>query len=157
MPTKVKIGIKAPDFKLPDQDGKMHKLSDYKGRWVLLYFYPKDNTSGCTVEACSMRDHMSNFNDMKTVVLGVSVDSVQSHYKFSKKYKLSFPILSDSEKKVVQLYGIWQKKKLYGREYMGTVRASFLINPNGKIAKIYKSVQPAVHTQEVIKELKNWE
>ena len=155
MAIKLKKGNKAPDFKLPDQDGKMHKLSDYKGKWVLLYFYPKDNTPGCTVEACSMRDNMSNFEEMKTVVLGVSVDSVQSHDKFSKKYKLPFPILSDSGKKVVQLYGVWQKKKLYGREYMGTIRTSFLIDPKGKISKVYGSVQPKDHTNKVLLDIKN--
>jgi|SRR3989338_8538707 len=153
MLAKLKIGIKAPDFKLPDQYGKVHKLSDYKGKWVLLYFYPKDNTSGCTVEACSMRDNMSNFENMKTVVLGVSVDSVQSHDKFSKKYELSFPILSDSDKKVVQLYGVWRQKKMMGHEYMGTVRTSFLIDPKGKISKIYEGVKPEIHTKEVLKDL----
>ena len=153
MQVKLKVGIKAPDFKLPDQDGRIHRLSDYKGQWVLLYFYPKDNTSGCIKEACTMRDNLSNFKDMKTVILGVSVDSVQSHDKFAKKHKLSFPILSDTEKKVVQLYGVWGNKKFLGKEYMGTYRTSFLIDPKGKISKIYKSVKPDIHASEVIEDL----
>ncbi len=153
MPTKLKTGDKAPDFKLPDQDGKMHNLSDYLGKWVLLYFYPKDDTPGCTKEACSMRDNMANFDKMKTVVLGVSVDSVQSHDKFAKKYKLPFPILSDNEKKVVKLYGVWREKNMMGRKYMGTVRTSFLIDPQGKVAKVYEAVKPEVHTKEVLGDL----
>lgn len=146
-------GSSAPDFTLPDQNGKEHSLSDYKGTWVLLYFYPKDDTPGCTKEACSLRDMFPDFRKLKVVVLGVSTDSVKSHAKFVKKYDLPFTLLADEEKKVVNLYNVWQKKKFMEREYMGTLRSSFLINPEGKIAKIYESVKPEVHAQEVLDDL----
>jgi len=148
-----KINQKAPDFTLADQDGKIHKLSSYKGSWVLLYFYPKDNTTGCTAEACAMRDYFPNFGKFKAKVLGVSIDSVKSHKKFADKYKLPFTLLADEEKKVVNKYGVWAKKKFMGREYMGTLRMSFLINPEGKIAKVYEKVNPAMHASEVLKDL----
>lgn len=145
---------KAPDFTLPDQDGKKHKLSDYKGQWVLLYFYPKDDTPGCTTEACSMRDNLPKFTKTKAKVFGISVDSVASHKKFVDKYKLSFTLLADEDKKVVEKYGVWQEKSMYGKKYMGTVRDSFLINPDGKIAKIYHKVKPEQHAEEVLTDLK---
>ena len=147
---KLKVGQKAPAFELPDQDGKTRKLLDYSGKWVLLYFYPKDDTPGCTIEACSIRDSFANFKKMKTIVLGVSADSVKSHKKFEKKYKLPFSILSDENKKVIKAYGIWGKKKFMGREYMGIKRTSFLISPEGKIAKIYEDVKAASHASEVL-------
>ncbi len=140
---------------MTDQNGKTHTLSDYRGKWALLYFYPKDNTSGCTKEACEIRDNISGFGKMKTVVLGVSVDSVKSHEKFAEKYKLPFPLLSDGEKKVVKLYGAWGRKKFMGREYDGTYRISFLIDPEGKIAKIYGKVKPDTHAAEVLDDLKS--
>jgi len=147
---KLKIGQKAPDFILPDQAGKKHSLKDYKGREVLLYFYPKDDTPGCTTEACTIRDSYSGFQKSKIVVLGVSVDSIKSHEKFASKYKLLFTLLSDEDKKVVKAYGVWGKKKFMGREYMGTNRTSFLIDPQGKISKIYEQVKPALHAGEVL-------
>lgn len=150
---KIKEGQKAPDFSLPDQNGKTHQLSSYKGCWVLLYFYPKDDTTGCTTEACSIRDNFKSFGKMETKILGVSVDSVKSHQKFAEKYKLPFTLLADEDKKVVKLYGVWGKKKFMGREYMGTFRTSFLINPEGKIAKIYERVKPDEHAGEVLEEL----
>lgn len=152
---KLKISQKAPDFKLPDQDGKVHKLSDYKGQWVLLYFYPKDNTSGCTVEACGIRDNFPAFQKLKAKVFGVSADSVQSHKKFAEKYKLPFTLLADEDKKALNAYGVWAKKKMMGREYMGIVRTSFLIDPRGNIAKIYENVKPPVHAEEVLRDLKS--
>lgn len=145
---------KAPDFALQDQDGKKHKLSDYKGQWVLIYFYPKDDTPGCTTEACALRDNFPSFKKLKIQVFGISIDSVASHNKFATKYKLPFTLLSDEDKKVVEKYGVWQEKSMYGRKYMGTLRNSYLINPEGKIAKIYEKVKPANHAEEVLADIK---
>lgn len=150
--TIVTIGQQASDFTLPDQDGKNHKLSDYHGKTVLLYFYPKDDTPGCTKEACGIRDQFSSFKRGNIAVLGVSVDSVASHKKFVGKYKLPFTLLSDEKKEVVKKYGVWRKKSMMGREYMGTVRTSFLIDPDGKIAKIYEQVKPDKHAEEVLED-----
>lgn len=144
------IGDQAPDFTLPDQEGKSHSLSAQKGKWVLLYFYPKDDTPGCTQEACTIRDQFPAFKTLDIVVFGVSVDSVKSHAKFVEKYKLPFPLLADEEKTVVHAYGVWGKKKFMGREYMGISRTSFLIDPDGKITKVYENVKPLVHAQEVL-------
>ncbi len=141
----LKINSKAPNFSLPDQDNKIHSLSDFKNKWVLLYFYPKDDTPGCVKEACGIRDKFPKFGKLNCVVLGISIDPVKSHEKFVKKYKLPFTLLSDSEKKV--------GKKFMGHEYIGTLRTSFLINPEGKIAKIYKNVDPESHAEEVLKDL----
>lgn len=151
---KITVGSKAPAFKLADQDGKMHSLADYKDQWVLLYFYPKDDTPGCTVEACSIRDNWTGFRKLKLKVLGVSVDSVKSHKKFAEKYDLPFTLLADEEKKLVNAYGVWQMKKFMGREYMGILRQSFLIGPDGKIKKIYEKVTPKDHAEEVMGDLK---
>ena len=152
--TLLSTDSKAPDFTLSDQDGKKHSLSDYHGKWILLYFYPKDNTTGCTKEACGIRDSFQDFGKHNAVVLGVSTDSVKSHDKFAKKYNLPFPILADEEKKVVNLYDVWQKKKMMGHEYMGIVRMSFLIDPKGTIAKIYEKVKPEIHADEVLNDLR---
>ncbi len=168
---KLKIGQSAPDFSLPDQTGKEHKLSDYKGGWVLVYFYPKDDTPGCTKEACSIRDNFPKFKKSKAIVFGISVDSVKSHAKFAGKYKLPFTILADEDKEVVKKYGVYRvprlakaqpgnhsersKKKFMGKEYMGTLRTSFLIDPAGKISKIYENVKPEIHAEEVLEDLKN--
>ncbi len=143
----------APDFTLADQDGVPHSLSDYKGGWVLLYFYPKDDTPGCTKQACMIRDAFPDFGKMDATVLGVSVDSVASHRKFSEKYGLPFTLLADEEKEVVGLYGVWGKKKFMGREYEGTSRTSFLIDPKGVIKKVYKDVKPEAHAAEVLKDM----
>lgn len=150
----LKIGAKAPEFSLPDQNGKVHKLTDYKGKWLLLYFYPKDNTSGCIKEACAVRDAFPNFKKLKIKVLGVSVDSVKSHAGFAKKYDLPFTLLADEKKEVVSKYGVWGKKKFMGREYMGTFRMSFLIEPRGRIVKIYEKVEPDTHAEEVLLDIK---
>jgi peroxiredoxin Q/BCP len=152
----LKEGQKAPAFSLSDQDGEIHKLADYKGKWVLLYFYPKDDTSGCTKQACMIRDNYPAFNKLKITVLGVSIDPVNKHKKFEEKYNLPFTLLSDETKEVVEKYGVWQKKKFMGREYMGTVRTSFLINPEGKIAKIYEKVKPELHAEEVLADFKKF-
>ncbi|HPF95510.1 MAG: thioredoxin-dependent thiol peroxidase [Candidatus Magasanikbacteria bacterium] len=150
----LKIGSKAPAFNLPDKDGVMHKLADKKGEWVVLYFYPKDDTPGCTVEACSFRDNLPKFKKLGITVYGVSVDSQKKHQKFADKYDLPFTLLSDEEKKTVNDYGVWSLKKFMGREYMGILRWTFLINPEGKIAKIYENVKPAEHVEEILKDMK---
>lgn len=151
---KLKIGDTAPAFTLPDQNGEMHALAEYAGQWVLLYFYPKDDTPGCTKEACAIRDNFSDFKKLKAVVLGVSVDSVKSHKKFEEKYGLPFTLLADEQKEVVHAYDVWGRKKFMGREYDGTFRTSFLISPEGKIAKIYEGVKPDIHAEEVLADLK---
>lgn len=150
----LKIGTKAPELNLPDQSGKIHKLSDYAGKWILLYFYPKDDTPGCTKEACGLRDNFPAFKKMKAVILGVSADSSVKHAKFADKYDLPFTLLSDEKKEVLEKYGVWAKKKFMGREYMGILRTSFLIDESGKIAKIYENVKPEAHAEEVLKDLK---
>ena len=150
----LKIGQKAPAFKLPDQTGAIHQLKDHLGKWVLVYFYPKDDTPGCTAEACSLRDNFPKFKKINTVVLGVSVDPVKKHEKFATKYNLPFTLLADEDKQMVEKYGVWAEKSMYGRKYMGTLRTSFLIDPTGKIAKIYEGVKPATHAEEVLADLK---
>lgn len=148
------VGDQAPAFSLPDQTGVERKLRDYEGKWVLLYFYPKDDTPGCTKEACMIRDGWSQFKKAGLEVLGASTDSVKSHAKFVEKYDLPFPLLSDEKKELVEAYGVWGKKKFMGREYLGTNRWSFLIDPKGKIAKVYEDVKPADHAAEVLADLK---
>lgn len=147
------IGDKAPAFSLSDQNGKTHKLSDVKGDWCLIYFYPKDDTPGCTKEACAIRDNFPKFKKLGIAVFGVSVDSVKKHEKFVEKFDLPFTLLADEEKTMVNDYGVWSKKSMYGREYMGTLRNSFLIDPKGKIAKIYVGVKPDLHAEEVLKDV----
>ncbi len=147
------VGTVAPNFSLSDQDSKIHALSDYAGKWVLLYFYPKDDTPGCTIEACTLRDSWKEFAPLNAVVLGMSVDSPKSHAKFVEKYKLPFTLLADEDKKVVAAYGVWGKKKFMGREYMGINRVSYLIDPVGTIVKVYETVKPMEHASEVLKDL----
>jgi peroxiredoxin Q/BCP len=151
---KLTVGNKAPDFDVQDQDGKTQSLKQYKGKWVLLYFYPKDDTPGCTKEACAFRDNFPAFKKLDAVVLGVSIDSVAKHVKFIEKYQLPFTLLADVDKQIVDAYDVWGKKKFMGREYMGTFRTSFLIDPQGKIAKIYEEVKPEQHAEEVLKDIK---
>ena len=146
------VGSKAPNFKLSDQNGQQHTLSDYIGKWVFLYFYPRDNTPGCTTEACSVRDNFSVLKQKGAAVFGVSTDAISSHKKFEEKYNLNFPLLTDEEKKVVNAYGVWGEKSFLGKTYMGTKRMSFLINKQGKIAKIYEKVNPKTHIQEVLED-----
>lgn len=151
---KLKHGDRAPEFTLFDQNGKRHKLSDFKGQWVLIYFYPRDSTPGCTKEACAFRDSFKEYEKIKAKVIGISIDSVESHEKFAKKYQLPFTLLADIDKKVVEQYGVWGMKKFMGKEHMGTIRMSFLVDPKGNIAKIYEKVKPADHAKEVLKDLK---
>lgn len=152
--SSLKVGTKAPEFNLPDQDGKMQALKDYVGQWVLLYFYPKDDTPGCTTEACTLRDNFPNFKKLKAQVFGVSTDSVKSHRKFVDKFELPFTLLSDENKEMVKSYDVYKPKKFMGREFLGTMRESFLIDPAGKIAKIYQDVKPANHAEEILADLK---
>lgn len=149
--------MKAPDFALPDQDGNMHTLKDMRGEWVLLYFYPKDDTPGCTKQACALRDSFPRFKKLKCSVFGISVDSGKSHKKFEEKYSLPFTLLSDTDHTMVEAYGVWGKKKFMGREYEGTLRTSFLIDPTGHIAKVYENVKPEPHAEEVLEDLKKLE
>jgi len=151
---KLTIGDKAPEFNLPDQKGSLHSLKDQKGKWTLLYFYPKDDTPGCTIEACTIRDNYPAFKKLGITVFGMSEDPVKKHEKFSEKYDLPFTLLSDEEKETLKAYGVWGKKKFMGREYMGVSRESFLIDPKGKIAKIYEKVKPAKHAEETLEDLK---
>ncbi len=147
-------GSTAPAFTLPDQEGKMHSLADYAGTWVLVYFYPKDDTPGCTIEACAIRDQFKDFSSIGAVVLGISTDSVASHRKFASAYELPFTLLADEHKEIVGRYGVFGEKKFMGKTYMGTTRASFLIAPDGTIAKVYPKVKPEQHAAEVVADLK---
>lgn len=148
------VGASAPEFTLEDQDGVERSLKQYKGRWVLLYFYPKDNTPGCTKQACTLRDAEPAFEKLDAVVLGISGDSVSSHKRFEEKFTLPFPLLADTDKKVIKAYGSWGKKKMMGREYDGIFRNSFLIDPKGVLRKVYEKVRPELHAEEVLADLK---
>ncbi len=149
----LKVGLKAPDFVLLDQDERKHKLKDYYGQWVLLYFYPRDNTPGCTKEACAFRDIFPNFKKIEIKVFGISADSITSHKKFAEKFNLNFSLLADEEKKVLKKYKVWTKKKMAGKTFFGIRRSSYLINPQGKIVKVYKTVKPAEHARQVLEDL----
>lgn len=151
----VEEGKKAPDFTLPDQDGNKVKLSDFKGKYVVLYFYPKDDTPGCTKEACNFRDSFPKFDKTDAVILGVSPDNVASHKKFSEKYKLPFQLLADEDKKVVEKYGVWKEKSMYGKKYMGVERTTFIIDTEGMIKKIFPKVKVDNHHKEVLEALKD--
>ena len=147
---KLKEGDKAPDFSAPTYGGTQVSLADFKGKHVVLYFYPKDDTPGCTKEACAFRDHFGEFRRKGAEVLGVSVDTVRSHDKFAKKFKLPFTLLSDEDKKIVQAYGVWGEKRFMGRTYLGTHRVTFLIGPDGRLKKIWPNVKPEEHAGEVL-------
>lgn len=149
----LKEGNKAPTFSLPNQDGKKISLKDFLGKKVVLYFYPKDMTSGCTKEACDFRDHIKLFNNKDVVVLGVSPDSVQSHKKFQEKYNLPFDLLSDESKKVLEKYGVWKEKSMYGKKYFGVERTTFIIDEKGKIKKIFPRVKVEGHVKQVLEAL----
>ena len=151
---ELKVGDKAPSFKLKNQDGKIISSSDFKGKPIVLYFYPKDDTSGCTKEACNFRDEFPKFGKMKAEIIGVSADSVESHKKFATKYKLPFNLLTDEKKEILEKYGVWQEKSMYGRKYMGIVRTTFIIDSSGKISNIFPKVKVDKHNQEVMEALK---
>jgi peroxiredoxin Q/BCP len=147
-------GIPAPDFSLPDENNVNHRLSDYLGQPIVLYFYPKDDTAGCTTEACNFRDDYSAYMNSGLVVIGVSPDSAQSHAKFKAKYQLPFLLLADEGHRVCDKYGVWGPKKFMGREYEGVVRTTFLIDSSGYISKVFEKVRPAEHSAEVLEAAK---
>ena len=147
------VGSIAPDFTLPDQDETLHTLKDYRGHWVVLYFYPKDDTPGCTKEACNFRDEKGRLEELGAVVLGVSADDVKSHKKFQGKYGLNFPLLSNPEKDMIQAYGAWGLKTFMGKQYEGVFRYTYLIDPSGRIARVWDKVKPDEHAAEVAEAL----
>ncbi|QDH80055.1 thioredoxin-dependent thiol peroxidase [Echinicola soli] len=147
----LETGNKAPDFEATDQDGNTIKLSDFKGKKVVLYFYPKDNTPGCTAQACDLRDNYKALLDAGYVVLGISTDSEKSHKKFIEKHELPFPLIADEDKAVHELYNTWREKKNYGRTYMGTVRTTFVIDEEGNIADIIEKVKTKEHSNQILK------
>ena len=149
----LEAGKKAPSFCLSDTDGKEHCLKDYQGKWVVLYFYPRDNTPGCTREACDFRDAKSRWSRRKAAVLGVSADSAVSHEKFRTKYDLNFPLLVDADAEVAKKYGVWQKKSMYGKLFYGLVRSTFIIDPDGKVARAYYKVKVDGHVDDVLNTL----
>ncbi len=146
----IEQGIEAPDFGLPDQSGQVHNLSAYRGKPLVLYFYPKDDTPGCTLEACNFRDDYSAYQEAGVTILGVSPDSPKKHTNFITKYDLPFTLLADQDHQVCELYGVWGRKKFMGREYDGVFRTTFLIDPQGTIAKVFENVKPAEHSAEVL-------
>ena len=147
-------GDSAPDFALPDSDGKIRKLSDFKGHYAVVYFYPKDDTSGCTKEAQSFTELKGEFGRLKAEVIGISPDSVKSHAKFRDKYGLQVVLLADEQKAAIEAYGVWVEKKMYGRAYMGVERSTFLIGPDGKIVKAWKGVKVPGHAEAVLDAVK---
>ncbi len=147
-------GKKAPPIKLKDDKDQIVSLKDFEGSYVLVYFYPKDLTPGCTTEACSFKDNMNQFKKLGVQVLGISCDKVATHQKFKEKYQLNFPLLADIDKEVVEKYGVWVEKSMYGKKYMGIQRDSFLINPKGVIVKHYIKIKPAEHVAEIINDVK---
>ena len=150
---KLQEGDVAPAFTVATNGGGRVSLADFKGKNVVLYFYPRDDTPGCTKEACAFRDHFAGFRKKGAVVLGVSIDPVKSHDKFVEKFKLPFTLLADEDKKIVQAYGVWGEKSFMGRKYMGVARVTFLIGPDGRIKKIWPTVKPEEHAEEVLAEL----
>jgi peroxiredoxin Q/BCP len=146
----LKVGQKAPDFTVLNDSGQKVKLSDFKGKTVVLYFYPKDDTPGCTAEACAFRDGIDEIKSRAAVVLGISTDSVESHKKFKNKFDLNFPLLSDADKAVAQAYGAWKEKSMYGKKYMGIERTTFIIDPEGKISHIFPKVKVDEHYDQVL-------
>lgn len=149
----LETGTKAPDFELPDQDGQTHKLSEYRGKKVILYFYPKDNTPGCTKQACGYSERMPQFAEKGAVILGISKDSVASHKKFVEKYGLAFTLLADPERKVIEAYDVWKEKKNYGKVSMGVVRTTYLIDEEGTIVKANDKVKAADDPEKMLGEI----
>ena len=150
-PSELGVGDIAPDFEIADDQGKAHSLKDYKGKTVVLYFYPKDDTPGCTTEACGFRDNFARVKKKGVVVLGVSPDDAKSHEKFKRKFDLPFPLLADTDKALCAAYGVWKEKSLYGRKYMGVERSTFVIGPDGKIKAVWRKVSVTGHVNEVLK------
>jgi len=152
--TTLLLGQQAPDFSVINQDGEVRTLADYAKQWLLLYFYPKDNTPGCTVEAQVLRDAYKTLQEYDVEVVGVSKDSADSHKKFIAKQNLPFELLADTEHEMLKAYGVWKEKSMFGKKYMGIVRTSFLISPDGVIEKIYDKVKPATHAEEVLEDIR---
>jgi peroxiredoxin Q/BCP len=150
----LEINTKAPSFKLPDENGQVHTLADYKGKWLVIYFYPKDDTPGCTKEACVIGEVYGEFAKLEVSVLGVSKDTSSSHLAFKEKYKLPFTLLSDESTRTIARYGAWQERSLYGRKFMGTARVTYIIDPKGRVAKVYSRVSPATHALQLLKDLR---
>ncbi|WP_304224720.1 thioredoxin-dependent thiol peroxidase [Gracilinema caldarium] len=146
----LQIGDKMPTFELPDQEGKLVKSSDFAGKPLVVYFYPKDDTPGCTKEACSFRDSFKEFKDRGITVIGISADTAQAHGKFASKYNLPFVLLSDPDKSVIKAFGAWGEKKMYGKSYEGIIRSTFVIDAEGKVKKVFPKVKPEDHAQEVL-------
>lgn len=146
----LQTGDQAPAFEAADQNGQLVKLSDFAGKKVVLYFYPKDDTPGCTAQACNLRDNYESLLQAGYVILGVSVDDEKSHQKFIKKYELPFPLLADTDHKIVEAYGVWVEKNMYGKTYMGTARTTFVIDESGKIAQIIRKVDTKDHTSQIL-------
>lgn len=144
--------MQATDFTLPDQNNTEHSLKDYRGKWVVVYFYPKDDTPGCTKEACGFRDTMAELQKLNVAILGISKDSVASHKKFAEKYNLNFPLLSDKNGNVIKAYDAWGMKKFMGKEFAGTLRKTYLIDPQGNIVKTYNDVNPTQHADEILRD-----
>ena len=151
-----KVGERAPDFDLPSTEGKDLSIVDFKGKWIVLYFYPKDDTPGCTAEACSFRDHNSELEKEGVVVLGVSGDSLESHEKFREKHNLNFPLLSDQMADVAKMYGAWGEKNFYGKRSWGVKRSTFLIGPKGRIHKIYRKVDTKTHGETLLNDVREF-
>jgi peroxiredoxin Q/BCP len=149
----LKEGDKAPDFKLPDHKGNIISLKDFKGKKIILYFYPKDNTSGCTKEACDFNESLPDIESKNAIVIGISPDSLDSHKKFAEKYNLNFYLLSDESKETLQKYGVWKEKSMYGKKYLGVERTTFIIDEKGVINKIYPKVKVPGHVKEVLKDI----
>ena len=152
--SNIRIGELAPDFKLEGSDGKMHSLSDYRGKTVILYFYPKDNTPGCTTEACDFRDNIDEFNNSDAIIIGISKDSIASHNKFITKHSLPFLLLADEEKKVCELYDVIKEKNMYGKKTLGISRSTFIINPDGILVNEFRNVRVKGHIENIIAKIK---
>lgn len=146
----ISAGIPAPAFSVPDETGTVRSLDDFRGKYVVLYFYPKDDTPGCTTEACNFRDDYSAYEKAGVIILGVSPDSPKSHTKFKQKFNLPFSLLADEDHAICEAYGVWAQKKFMGREYMGVLRTTFLIDPEGRVVKVFEDVKPADHSAEVL-------
>ena len=149
----VQIGKKAPDFKLTADNGKIYSLKDFKGKKIILYFYPKDNTSGCTKEACGFKDNIKIFNSKNVIILGISRDSTESHIKFKEKFNLPFNLLTADSMEILEEYDVWKEKSLYGRKYMGIERSTFMIDETGKITEIFRKVKVNGHIKELIENI----
>jgi len=149
--TTLSEGQKAPDFKAKDQNGNSVSLKDFRGKKVVLYFYPQDDTPTCTIEACNLRDNYADLKKAGFAVLGVSPDDIKSHKKFEEKYELPFTLIEDTDKKIIEKYGVWGEKNMYGKKYMGLLRTTFIIDENGTIIKIFKKPKSKIHSEEILK------